>query len=612
MPIASVVFASPLPQLDRVFDYLVPDTLLGKLQFGMGVKVPFGNSKAGKTGIVVALAESSAFKGKLQEIEALASNHKVLTKEQYELVLAVASRQAAIPGELLNVCLPKRSARAEANFKQSIQQSEDSGTMQSELPVLRQYITPGLLDIDVENHWSRIFVSACEKQIESGRSVLVVLPDFRDLAIFEEALAIRGLQSIALRQTSGDSVVVRWNNHLRAVSEPARIVYGTRNVAFSPAKDLGLILVWDEGDDSHHEQSSPYWNTRDVLLQRSELEGVSITFSSHSPSSEISRLVEIGYLQASSVNSTKAIIRVTNSTERLDSESFALISRTLAENRPVLVQIANLGFASALACVSCKEIKRCDVCQTALWLDPKKELRCRGCKTSYPQLCSCGGKTFRAISQGSHALSEQLARSFPKAHVVHSTGSDALTQVETGGVLVIATPGAEPSIKGGYAVILLADAQSMVGLPRLRALEQACRKWANAIAHLSNDGIAIAVGLSGNLAIDLKACDFSAIVKADMLERSELGLPPASRIVSISGKNKNDLIELAEDLNEIPELAQLPTSEQSTVAYSYSIANGAMVAAEIRRITALVARRSKNKLPGQRVLFINMDDNKVI
>jgi len=195
---------------------------------------------------------------------------------------------------------------------------------------------------------------------------------------------------------------------------------------------------------------------------------------------------------------------------------------------------------------------------------------------------------------------------------VHSTGNEALTEVQTGGVLVIATPGAEPNVKGGYAVILLADAQSMLGLPRLRALEQACRKWANAIAHLATNGVAIAVGLTGNLAADLKACDFFAIVKADMRERSELGLPPASRVLSITGNNKNDLVELGEVLNGIPELTHLPTSEQTAVAYSYSIANGALVATEIRRTAAMVSKRSKNKLPGQRVLFINMDDNKVI
>lgn len=612
MSIASVVFASPLPQLDRVFDYLVPDSLLGKLQFGNAVKVPFGKSKDGKTGFVVALSDSSEYEGKLQEIVDLVSSHQVLTREQYELVLAVAKRQAAIPGELLSVCLPKRSVRAEANFTKQNLHPKVSVAKRNGQPVLRQFITPGLLDVHLDNHWSHIFVTECESQIELGYSALVVLPDFRDLATFEKALELRGLATVALRQTSGDSVVSRWDKHLRALSEPARIIYGTRSAAFSPANNLGLILVWDDGDDSHHEVSSPYWNTRDVLLQRSELEKVSITFCSHSPSSEIARLIDIGYLKTSAIICDKAVVRVTNSTERLDSESFGLISRTLAEGRPVLVQISNLGFASALACVTCKEIKRCQKCQTALWLDPKKELRCRGCKTSYPQLCICGGKTFRAISQGSHALSEQLARSFPKAQVVHSTGNEALTEVQTGGVLVIATPGAEPNVKGGYAVILLADAQSMLGLPRLRALEQACRKWANAIAHLATNGVAIAVGLTGNLASDLKACDFFAIVKADMLERSELGLPPASRVLSITGSNKNDLVELGEVLNGIPELTHLPTSEQTSVAYSYSIANGALVATEIRRSAALVSNRSKNKLPGQRVLFINMDDNKVI
>jgi primosomal protein N' (replication factor Y) len=612
MQVASVVFASALPALDRVFDYLIPESLVGKVEFGHAVKVPFGSSKTEKTGYVIGLSDTSTFEGKLLEVLELVSPNQVLTREQFELVSAVAKRQAAIQGELLSVCLPKRSARADAKYSQPSSDTKNPYPKKIEPEVQRNYLIPGILDEDSDSHWSQLFIEECKGQLDLGHSSIVVLPDFRDLATFEEALAKAGMENIALRQTSSDSVVERWNHHLRAVAEPARIIYGTRNASFSPAKDLGIILVWDDGDDSHHEQGSPYWNTRDVLLQRSELENVSITFSSHSPSSEISRLIEIGYLKAISKRQLEPLVRIADSTERLDSESFALISKTLSEGKPVLIQISNLGFASALACVSCKEIKRCRECETPLWLNPSRELRCRNCKRTYEQICACGGKSFRAISQGSHALTEQLTRSFPKAKVLHSSGAEVLTRVDPEGVLVIATPGAEPSVNGGYSVILLADTQTMVGLPRLRALEQACRKWANAIAHLSTRGIAIAVGLTGDLASDLKSCDFQKIVRADMLERSELGLPPSTRIVSITGKNILDVREAASQLESVAELTLLPSSDSTTAAYLFSIANGAAVATEVQKIVSEVSKRSKHKLPGQRVLFINMDDNKVI
>jgi primosomal protein N' len=152
----------------------------------------------------------------------------------------------------------------------------------------------------------------------------------------------------------------------------------------------------------------------------------------------------------------------------------------------------------------------------------------------------------------------------------------------------------------------------MVGYPRLRALEQASQKWANALSHLAETGVVIAVGLSGELATQLKAADFTGIVRADMLERSELGLPPACRILSVTAKNHNDAIAVKNKLNELTDLTIVPTVNSTTVAYSYSIANGGRVATDVRQIVESVSKASKHKLPGQRVLFINMDDNKVI
>lgn len=613
MQVASIVFSSPLPQLDRQFDYLIPENLVEEIRFGVAVKVPFGSAKSLKTGYVIEIGESTSYEGKLEQVSNIVSPNVVFTREQYELAKVVAQRQAGIVGELLSVCIPKRSARAETKHQGTQQSDLEQQTVNArESTVHREFITPGLFETEKSNHWTQLFIERSRDVLARGESVLVVVPDFRDLEVFEEAIHSAGLGDFAFRQSSADSTGDRWSNYLSALNNTGIIVYGTRVTCFAPCKNLGLILVWDDVDESHHEQSSPYWNSRDVLLQRSELESVSITFCAHSPSSEVSRLIELGYLVHKDISTTKPLIRTTDSSERLDTESFSLVSKYLADNRPVLIQIANLGFASALSCLSCKEISRCTSCQTALWLDPEKRMRCRNCKVLYEQLCGCGGKSFRAISQGSHAIAEQLSRSFPKVNVQRSTGLDRITKVDAQGTLVIATPGAEPSVQGGYALIVLADAQSMVGYPKLRALEQASQRWANALAHLSPTGVAVAVGISRELARSLKAGDFSEIVRLDMLERAELNLPPASRIVSITAKNRTDAEVVANKLASIPALTSLPTGETNRVAYSYSIANGGRVASDVRQIVNAVSKLSKNKLPGQRVLFINMDDNKVI
>ena len=53
----------------------------------------------------------------------------------------------------------------------------------------------------------------------------------------------------------------------------ARVVIGTRAAAFAPVRDLGLVAIWDDGDDLHDEPRAPYPHAREVLLMRAQETG---------------------------------------------------------------------------------------------------------------------------------------------------------------------------------------------------------------------------------------------------------------------------------------------------------------------------------------------------
>lgn len=609
MRVASIVFASPLPQLNKEFDYSIPSSLEDKISFGSLVAVPFGTAKKPKTGFVVAIKNESSFAKELVEVSRVLSERPVLTVEQYELCKAIAKRQAGLVGELLSTAVPKRSVRADKTFS-SVQPAERSPKHVN--TAQRTFITPGLLDVEAEEHWTTIFLSFASKNLSAGRSVIIVVPDFRDLEVLESVLSSSSLSEKAVRVSSEDSLTERWLAHLRVSSGETLITYGTRGAVFAPSSNLGAILVWDDGDDSHFEQGAPYWNTRDVALTRSELESCDIVFAAHSPSAEASRLIEIGYLQHKVFESLKPSVRISESNERLDEETFSLISRTLSTDKPVLIQVSNLGYASAIACLKCKEIRRCDDCTTALWIDPNKIARCRSCKKQFSTQCECGGSNYRPISVGSQALTDQLSRSFPEANVIHTSGAERITRIERKGTLVISTPGAEPSVDGGYELIVFSDSLNMIGIPRLRALENASSKWSNALAKISRTGRAIYVGITGDLADQIRSSNFHEIVRRDVLERIELGLPPSNRTLSITSSSRDDLKTMKERLTEMLPAMRFITETATTVAFTYSIASGVETASTVSTIATDLTRASKHKKPGQRVFFVNMDDNKVI
>ena len=65
----------------------------------------------------------------------------------------------------------------------------------------------------------------------------------------------------------------RYRRWLRVRRGHVRVVVGTRAAMFAPVADLGLVVVWDDGDDLHAEPRAPYPHVREVLALRSRARG---------------------------------------------------------------------------------------------------------------------------------------------------------------------------------------------------------------------------------------------------------------------------------------------------------------------------------------------------
>ncbi|HZE38039.1 MAG TPA: primosome assembly protein PriA, partial [Stackebrandtia sp.] len=109
--IARVCVDSPLPHLDRLFDYHVPDELAADIQRGCRVKVHFAGRAM--SGFVVELGSSSQFQGQLRPIDKVVSGEAVLSPEIAELARAVADRYAGNLADVLRLAIPPRQAKVE-------------------------------------------------------------------------------------------------------------------------------------------------------------------------------------------------------------------------------------------------------------------------------------------------------------------------------------------------------------------------------------------------------------------------------------------------------------------------------------------------------------------
>jgi primosomal protein N' (replication factor Y) len=64
------------------------------------------------------------------------------------------------------------------------------------------------------------------------------------------------------------------------------VVVGTRSAVFTPLRELGLVIVDEEHDNSYKQEESPRYNGRDVALVRAQRAGALAVLGSATPSME--------------------------------------------------------------------------------------------------------------------------------------------------------------------------------------------------------------------------------------------------------------------------------------------------------------------------------------
>jgi len=111
--VARVVLDSPLPQLDRLFDYRVPAELEDDCVPGVRVKVPLRTGARMSDAYVVEVVSEGDWPGELSPIEQVVSPVPVLAPEIWTLARAVADRAAGVASDVLRLAVPPRQVRAE-------------------------------------------------------------------------------------------------------------------------------------------------------------------------------------------------------------------------------------------------------------------------------------------------------------------------------------------------------------------------------------------------------------------------------------------------------------------------------------------------------------------
>ena len=570
-----------VPHLDREFDYLVSADQSDDAQPGVRVRVRFHGRLV--DAFVLERRSDTDHAGKLGWLDRVISAEPVLTSEVRRLVDAVAARYAGTRPDVLRLAVPPRHAGAEkaageppllpvvepvdpagwgryAKGEQFLEALRDGRAARAVWQAL-----PG-------ENWCDRLAEAAAAAVSGGHGVLIVVPDQRDVDAVWRAAITRIDESAVVALAAGLGPSARYRRWLSVLRGQARLVIGTRSAVFAPVDRLGLVVIWDDGDDSLSEPRAPYPHAREVAMLRAHQLRCATLIGGYSRTAEAQALVAGGW--AHDLVAPRPVVRdcaprvvaiddggfaderdAAARTARLPSMALQAARSALERGAPVLIQVPRRGYLPTVACARCRTVARCRHCMGPLSLSDRdaEGVSCRWCgRVDTALRCrKCGADAIRAVVVGARRTAEELGRAFPGIPVITSAGDAVHTAIGSGPALVVATPGAEPHAPDGYGAALLLDSWSMLGRQDLRAAEDTLRRWmavAAQVRSMSDGGTVAVVAESAIPTVQaLIKWDPVGHAQAELAGRTAVGLPPAVHIAAIDGASDsvNALIEAA-------------------------------------------------------------------
>ena len=262
---------------------------------------------------------------------------------------------------------------------------------------------------------TEVYLQACAAALERGLGAIVLVPEIALTPQAAGRFAARFGDGLAILH-SGLTDAERRDERERIARGEARIVVGARSAIFAPVRDLGLICVDEEHDQSYKQDSDPRYDARTVAAKRAALEGAVAVYGSATPRPEswerLDRL-DLGGRLVGSLPPVRVVDLRREAGYPLSAPLLAALGRVAAEGGKAILLLNRRGIAPAIHCRACGTTLRCPNCDVALVLHRDDVLHCHHCGHSVPSP-ETARRARRPSSRGSAPARRSSRRSSPR------------------------------------------------------------------------------------------------------------------------------------------------------------------------------------------------------
>ena len=294
-----------------------------------------------------------------------------------------------------------------------------------------------LLFGDTGSGKTEIYMKSFERIINEGKSALFLMPE----------ISLTPQMRKRLKAHFGDLVEI-WHSRVtkkkrmeileRIREGSVRIIAGARSALFLPLKDLGLIVVDEEHDDSYKASNRPRYHARDLAIYLGGVREARVVLGSATPSAVSYAKFPFFRLKESYFGGIKHFLFFKDH-EGIDERVFDALKEVLEAGHQAIFFLPTRANYKYLTCLECGRYVECPFCSVGMSIHRERNaLRCHYCNymERIPQLCPhCQAPSLRTHRIGTAQVVEELSSRFPQYRFVKFDRDEITTETKLKKVL---------------------------------------------------------------------------------------------------------------------------------------------------------------------------------
>lgn len=280
---------------------------------------------------------------------------------------------------------------------------------------------------------TEVYMKLVERVLLEGKSAIILVPEIALTPQMIERFKGRFGVNVALfhsKLSDGE----RFDEWFRVKEGKAKVIVGARSAIFLPAKNLGLIIIDEEHENTYKSEQNPKYQTKEVAEYLSELKGCKVILGSATPSIETYYRALTGEMKLLELNSRvdnkpmppMKVIDMRNELKGgnkslFSRELFIAIQERLKRKEQIILFLNRRGFSTFVSCRSCGYVFKCDECDISMTYHKNGLLICHYCgKTKRePRECpKCHSKYVKFFGAGTQRIEEEVKKYFNNVRIL--------------------------------------------------------------------------------------------------------------------------------------------------------------------------------------------------